>query len=51
MKPEIQEILTNKEVITVDQDKLGRQGRRVHKDGDLEVLGSALEGAPAPQFY
>ncbi len=37
MKPEIREILTNKEVIAVDQDKLGRQGRRVRKDGDLEV--------------
>src|SRR5882762_3157143 len=44
MKPEIQEILTNKEVITVDQDKLGRQGRRVHKDGDLEVWARPLEG-------
>jgi len=37
MKPEIQEILTNKEVIAVNQDPLGRQARRVGKDGDLEV--------------
>lgn len=37
MRPEIREILTNKEVIAVDQDPLGRQGRRVRKDGDLEV--------------
>jgi alpha-galactosidase len=37
MPPEIKEILTNKEVIAVDQDPLGRQGRRVKKDGDLEV--------------
>ncbi len=37
MTPEIKEILTNKEVIAVDQDPLGRQGRRVKKDGDLEV--------------
>jgi alpha-galactosidase len=44
MKPEIQEILTNKEVIMVDQDKLGRQGSRVHKDGDLEVWARPLEG-------
>ena len=31
------EILTNKEVIAIDQDKLGAQGFRVRKDGDLEV--------------
>jgi len=37
MKPEIRDILTNKEVIAVNQDPLGRQGRRVRKDGDLEV--------------
>jgi len=37
MSPAIHDILTNKEVIAVDQDPLGRQGRRVHKDGDLEV--------------
>jgi alpha-galactosidase len=44
MKPEIREILINKEVITIDQDKLGRQGRRVHRDGDLEVWARSLEG-------
>src|SRR6266536_1466440 len=37
MSPEIHDILTNKEVIAIDQDPLGRQGRRVWKDGDLEV--------------
>jgi len=37
MTPEIHDILTNKEVIAVDQDALGREGRRVWKDGDLEV--------------
>ncbi len=37
MKPEIHDILTNKEVIAVNQDPLGGQGRRVSKDGDLEV--------------
>jgi alpha-galactosidase len=37
MKPEIKNILTNKEVIAVDQDRMGRQGRRVRKDGDKEV--------------
>jgi len=37
MRVGIRDILTNKEVIAVDQDPLGRQGRRVRKDGDLEV--------------
>ena len=42
MSPEIKEILTNKEVIAVNQDKLGRQGRRVHKEGDLEIWSKPL---------
>jgi alpha-galactosidase len=37
MRPEIREILTNKEVIAVDQDPLGNEGKRVLKNGDLEV--------------
>jgi alpha-galactosidase len=37
MKPEIQEILTNAEVIAVDQDPLGMQGRKVWDDGPREV--------------
>jgi alpha-galactosidase len=37
MSPEIKEILTNAEVIAVNQDKLGREGHRVKKNGDLEV--------------
>jgi alpha-galactosidase len=43
MKPEIREILTQKEVIAVDQDPLGLQGRRVRKNGDLEVWSKALQ--------
>ena len=43
MTPEIHDILTNKEVIAIDQDPLGRQGRRVWKDGDLEVWGKQLK--------
>ncbi len=42
MRPEIRDILTNKEVIAVDQDALGRQGRRVGKNGDLEVWAKEL---------
>ncbi len=43
MKPAIQEILTNQEVIAVNQDALGREGRPVHKDGDLEVWAKQLK--------
>jgi len=37
-------ILTNKEVIAVDQDVLGVQGHRVWKDGDREVWVKPLSG-------
>jgi alpha-galactosidase len=43
MRPEIHDILTNKEVIAVDQDPLGSQGRRVGKDGDQEVWSKQLK--------
>jgi len=43
MRPEIHDILTNKEVIAVDQDPLGRQGERVAKNGDLEVWAKQLK--------
>jgi alpha-galactosidase len=43
MRPEIHDILTNKEVIAVDQDALGRQGERVAKNGDLEVWAKQLK--------
>ncbi len=36
------EILTNKEVIAIDQDPLGRAGRRVHVDGTSEVWSREL---------
>ena len=42
MTPEIHDILTNKEVIAVDQDPLGSEGRRVSKSGDLEVWARPL---------
>ena len=44
MRPEIHDILTNKEVIAVNQDALGREGERVSKSGDLEVWAKQLEG-------
>src|SRR5438874_4510757 len=43
MTAEIHDILTNKEVIAVDQDPLGREGRRVAKDGDLEVWAKQMQ--------
>lgn len=37
MTPEVHDILTNREVIGVDQDSLGAGGRRASASGDLEV--------------
>lgn len=42
MKPEIAEILTNKDVIAVNQDAKGVQGKRIRKDGDQEVWAKPL---------
>jgi alpha-galactosidase len=36
------DILTNKELIAIDQDPLGIQGRRVERKGDLEVWSKQL---------
>jgi alpha-galactosidase len=44
MKPEIRSILTNKEVIAIDQDKLGAQGERVYSEGEVEVWKKPLAG-------
>ena len=43
MTPEIKEILTNKEVIAINQDALGREGSRVWKDGDREIWSKQLK--------
>jgi alpha-galactosidase len=43
MMPEIKEILTNKEVIAVNQDPLGMEGRRVKEKGDLDVWARQLK--------
>jgi len=42
MTPEVRDILTNTEVIAVDQDPLGRQGRKVRDDGEVEVWSKEL---------
>jgi alpha-galactosidase len=44
MVPEIKEILTNKEIIAINQDALGRQASRVWKEGDLEIWAKPLKG-------
>jgi alpha-galactosidase len=37
MYPSLQSILLNREVIAVDQDRLGQPGRRFLRNGDLEI--------------
>ncbi len=48
MKPEIKAILTNRDVIAIDQDSLGHQASRVYADGEVEVWTRSLsDGAMA----
>ena len=44
MSPTILDILTNHEVIAVNQDKEGKQGRRISKSGDQEIWSRKLVG-------
>jgi alpha-galactosidase len=44
MTPETKDILTNKEVIAVDQDALGKQGKRVRHADDQDVFVKPLSG-------
>ncbi|MGH9970888.1 MAG: glycoside hydrolase family 27 protein [Pyrinomonadaceae bacterium] len=44
MSPATLAILTNREVIAVDQDKDGKQGARVSKSGDQEIWTKPLSG-------
>ncbi|HTW81456.1 MAG TPA: glycoside hydrolase family 27 protein [Terracidiphilus sp.] len=44
MKPEIKAILTNRDVIAIDQDTLGRQATRVYSDGEVDVWMRHLAG-------
>jgi alpha-galactosidase len=43
MSADTKEILLNKDVIAIDQDPLGQQGRRVKKTGDLEIWSKQLQ--------
>jgi alpha-galactosidase len=44
MKPEIKAILTNRDVIAIDQDSLGKQGTRVYSEGETDVWTRSLTG-------
>jgi alpha-galactosidase len=44
MKPEVTAILTNRDVIAIDQDRLGKQGSRIYSDGEVEVWTRPLAG-------
>lgn len=44
MDADTRRILTNKDIIAVDQDPLAQPARRVRKDGDLEVWTRPLQG-------
>jgi alpha-galactosidase len=44
MDADTRRILTNGDVIAVDQDPLGRQGRRVWRQGELEIWARPLKG-------
>jgi len=43
MRPDVLEILTNREVIAVNQDSLGIQGSKIRDDGDYEVWAKLLK--------
>jgi alpha-galactosidase len=44
MKPEIKAILTNRDVIALDQDSLGKQASRIYSEGEVEVWSKPLSG-------
>jgi alpha-galactosidase len=44
MKPEVKAILTNRDVIAIDQDSLGKQAERTYADGEVEVWTRHLSG-------
>jgi len=44
MKPEVKAILTNRDVIAIDQDRLGKQAAHIYSDGEVEVWARPLSG-------
>jgi len=43
MTPDVAAILTNKEVIAIDQDALGKQGDRIYAEGPVEIWAKPLK--------
>ena len=44
MTPEVRAILTNRDVIAIDQDRLGREATRAYSDGEVDVWTRHLSG-------
>jgi alpha-galactosidase len=44
MTPEVKAILTNKDVVAIDQDRLGREGTRIYSEGEVDVWSRHLAG-------
>jgi alpha-galactosidase len=52
MTPEVKVILLNQEVIAIDQDRLGKQARRVSRRGDAEIWTKPLsDGSVAVALF
>jgi alpha-galactosidase len=50
--PEITAILTNREVIAIDQDSLGKQGERIYAEGPIEIWSKPLhDGSTALAIF
>ena len=44
MTPEVSAILTNRDVIAIDQDRLGREATRAYSEGEVDVWTRHLSG-------
>jgi alpha-galactosidase len=44
MKPDVRAILTNRDVVAIDQDKLGKQATRAYSEGEVDVWTRPLAG-------
>ena len=44
LSPEVTSVLTNREVIAIDQDTLGKQAERVFQEGPIEIWSRPLAG-------
>lgn len=46
MSDEVRELLTNRNVIAIDQDWSGEQGKRIWRDGDRDIWGKRMSDGP-----